>query len=62
MATKTKTFDCVQMKRDAERRLREEYESRKAEFRSYDDFLQAKADESSIAADVRARIAAGSPD
>ncbi len=42
----TKTFDCVKMKRDAQRHLRAEYEVRKDEFSSYVDFLKAKSDES----------------
>ncbi len=46
MATRTKTFDCVEMKRQAQKKLRDEYESRKAEFDSYYDFLDAKAEES----------------
>ena len=43
MATKTKTFDCVEMKRQAQARLRAEYEARKGEFSSVVDFLNAKA-------------------
>ncbi len=46
MKAKSKTFDCVAMKREAQRRLREEYRSRKAEFSSYFEFLDAKANES----------------
>jgi len=42
MAGKTKTFDCVEFKRQAQGRLRAEYEGRKAEFASYADFLEAK--------------------
>lgn len=42
----TKTFDCVEMKHAAQRKLRAEYESRKGEFGSYVEFLDAKADES----------------
>lgn len=43
MTTKTKTFDCVEMKRDIQGKLRTEYESRKGEYASYADFLQDKA-------------------
>jgi len=46
MATKTKTFDCVELKRKAQQQLRAEYERRKAEFETYFDFLDAKARES----------------
>ena len=56
MPTKTKTFDCVAMKRKAQKRLRDEYESRKGEFACLADFLNAKADESDIAKAVRAKI------
>jgi len=40
-----KAFDCVQMKRSAQDALRNEYESRKSEFGSYVEFLNAKATE-----------------
>ena len=46
MTTKIKAFDCVEMKRRAQDQLRAEYESRKPEFESYVDFLNAKADQS----------------
>ena len=46
MATKTKTFDCVEFKRQAQRKLRAEYEARKSEFGSWYDFIDAKAKES----------------
>ena len=57
MATRTKTFDCVEMKRQAQRKLRAEYESRKDEFDTYYDFLAAKADESELTKAIRAKIA-----
>ena len=59
MATKTKTFDCVEMKRKAQARLRSEYESRRAEFDSIVDFVNVKAEQSEVAKMVRAKIAAG---
>lgn len=43
MATKTKAFDCVQMKRRAQSRLLAEYEQRKDEFASYAEFITSKA-------------------
>jgi len=55
MATKTKTFDCVQMKRRAQEKLRAEYEARKSEFSSVVDFLNAKADTSATRKALRAK-------
>ena len=46
MTIRTKSFDCVEMKHKAQRKLRAEYESRKTEFSSYFEFLDAKASES----------------
>lgn len=46
MEIEAKKFDCVEMKRKAQERLIQEYESRKNEFKSYPDFLRAKAQES----------------
>ncbi len=39
--TKKKTFDCVEIKRQAQKRIREEWERRKHEFASYGEFLKA---------------------
>jgi len=44
--TKKKTFDCVEMKRRAQQKLRAEFESRRGEFSSYSDFLAATVEES----------------
>ena len=57
MTTKTKTFDCVEMKRRIQEELRREYEARKMEFASYADFLQAKADRSPWVRQLRERFA-----
>jgi hypothetical protein len=57
MATKTKTFDCVEWKHRAQDKLHAEYESRKGEFASEIEFLKAKAEESETAKVVRAKIA-----
>lgn len=46
MATKTKPFDCVEMKRHAQAQIMAEYETRKGEFPSYWEFLQSKFRES----------------
>jgi len=46
MATKRKTFDCVEMKRRAQEELLVDWESRKHEFSSYGAFLEATVQES----------------
>ena len=46
MKAKTKTFDCVQMKRQAQETLLAEYRARRNEFDSITVFLEAKAKES----------------
>lgn len=43
MTTKIKTFDCVEMKRKAQENLLAEYESRRNEFDSYSEFIEAKS-------------------
>jgi hypothetical protein len=48
MTTKEKTFDCVEMKRQCQEKMRLEYESRKDEFTSYLDFINHKAEESNL--------------
>ncbi len=57
MTTKTKTFDCVEMKQCIQEELQAEYESRKKDFASYADFLQSKADESPWVRQLRKRFA-----
>jgi hypothetical protein len=57
MAKKNKDFDCVEMKQDAQRKLWEEYESRKGEFASYVEFISAKAKTSQLLKDLRANAA-----
>ncbi len=56
--TKTKTFDCVQMKHKAQQKLRAEYESRRDQFSSYFAFLEAKAAESEWQPEFWAKIRA----
>lgn len=46
MQAKTKTFDCVEMKRRAQEALLAEYRARLNEFDSLTAFLEAKAKES----------------
>lgn len=57
MTVKTKGFDCVEMKRECQRKLHEEYEARKGEFASYYDFVEVKAKESEFGKRIRAKIA-----
>lgn len=56
MATKTKTFDCIEAKRKTHQRLRVEYESQKFKFSSIVDFLNAKVEKSEMAKIVREKI------
>ncbi len=60
MGTKTRTFDCVEMKYEAQRRLRAEYEARRSDFASYVDFINRTIDEDPWARRLWARISAGS--
>ena len=48
VGTKTKTFDCVEMKNRIQAKRLAEYEARKNEFDSYIDFINARAQESPI--------------
>ena len=43
MKTRTKTFDCVEFKRRAQRRLMKEFMARRGEFRSYEEFITVTA-------------------
>lgn len=52
MATKPKTFDCVEMKRRAQEEIMAEYEARRGEFASYSEFLEATIRESPWASAV----------
>ena len=54
---KKKAFDCVEMKRKAQEKLRAEYEARKGEFSSFVEFLNAKAEASELGKMIRAKIA-----
>ncbi|MBN1900696.1 hypothetical protein JW926_05140 [Candidatus Sumerlaeota bacterium] len=42
---KNKSFDCVEMKNRIQEELWKEYESRKADFASYADFINVTAEE-----------------
>ena len=58
MGTKTKTFDCVEMKDRIQAKLLAEYEARKDEFPSYMAFIRATAAESEWVRQLRTRLAA----
>ena len=55
---KNKTFDCVEFKRQAQARIRAEWEARKDEFSSYAEFLRVKVNESDWQRAFWARIEA----
>jgi hypothetical protein len=46
MTTKVKTFDCVEMKRQAQAAIAAEWERRKNEFSSFGEFVEAAIQES----------------
>lgn len=48
MGTKTKAFDCVEMKNRIQADRLAEYQARKDEFASYIDFINARAKESPL--------------
>ena len=56
MATKTKAFDCVEMKNRIQAERMAEYESRKDEFPSFLGFVRAKARESEWVRQVRKKF------
>jgi hypothetical protein len=49
MSTKTKTFDCVEMKNRIQAERLAEYDARKGEFASYVDFINARVKDSELA-------------
>ena len=59
MATKHKTFDCVDMKRKAQQEILAEWERRKGEFSSYGEFLEATIRESDWARGIWERCGPG---
>ncbi len=59
--TTAKTFDCVESKRKAQEALEKEYESRRKEFASFSEFLNAKTMESSNTAEIWKRFAGNQP-
>jgi hypothetical protein len=53
---KTKTFDCVEMKDQIQAKRRAEYEARRDEFASYEEFIQARAADSEWVNQMRERF------
>ena len=49
MRTRPKTFDCVEMKNRIQAERLAEYETRKNEFSSYVDFIDARVKDSELA-------------
>ena len=62
MAMKSKVFDCVEMKRQAQETLQAEYNLRRREFATFSDFLNTKIRESKEASKIWDRFAADRPD
>lgn len=56
MKNKTKTFDCVELKRKSQESLEKEFESRRGEFASFADFLNAKVAESTATSEIWAHF------
>ncbi len=56
MATKTKAFDCVEMKERIQAELLAEYEARKNEFPSFAQFLQRRNERDEWVAKARAKL------
>jgi hypothetical protein len=57
MKKKTKAFDCVEFKRQAQERIRADWEAHKDEFGSYGEFLRARIAEDPWASKMMARFA-----
>ena len=53
---KTKAFDCVEMKNRIQAERLAEYESRKGEFASYVDFINARVKDSELMKIVRQKL------
>ena len=56
MAPKTKTFDCVTMKHDAQQAIQAEWQRRKEQFDSYEQFLRATLQQSAWGRKVLKRL------
>jgi hypothetical protein len=55
MTTKVKTFDCVEMKRQAQAEIAAEWERRRNEFSSFGEFVDAAIQESEWARRMSAK-------
>ena len=53
---RAKTFDCVEMKNQIQAKRRAEYEARKGEFASYEEFVHAHAAASEWVNQMRQRF------
>ena len=58
MTTQTETFDCIEMKNRIQANILAEYETRKDEFTSVIDFIEAKAKESAWVQRMRKKFRA----
>lgn len=56
MGTKTKAFDCVEMKRRIQSEIMAEYETPKSRFASFEDFIEAQARKSAWVRRMRAKF------
>ncbi len=61
MPTKTRTFDCVDMKNRIQAEMLAEYEAHKSEFPSFTAFVKARADDSEWVRGVREKLAPTEP-
>ena len=55
MATKAKTFDCVEMKNRIQAQRLAEYEAHKDEFPTFLDFINARVEESPLWKELQGR-------
>jgi hypothetical protein len=54
--TRTKDFDCVEMKHRIQRELQEEYERRRDEFSSYVDFIRKRTENSDLMRELKGKM------
>jgi hypothetical protein len=59
MTTKTKTFDCVEMKNRIQAEIQAEYEARRNEFPSFVEFVRAAAGDSEYARAMHRKFGGG---
>ena len=56
MTTRTKTFDCVEMKRRIQKQLVDEYEAQKDKYSSFGSFIREKARDSAEVQALRKKL------